>query len=131
MVGEGLITREEAVMRVEPASLDQLLHTRIDDKAKPRVLARGLAASPGAAAGRVVFDADSAAVRGQKEKVILVRRETTPDDIHGMDAAKGILTSTGGLTSHAAVVCRGMGKPCVCGAAAVDVDDQARDSPPG
>ena len=126
MVGEGLITREEAVMRVEPASLDQLLHPRIDDKAKPRVLARGLAASPGAAAGRVVFDADSAAVRGQKEKVILVRRETTPDDIHGMDAAKGILTSTGGLTSHAAVVCRGMGKPCVCGAAAVVVDDRAR-----
>jgi pyruvate,orthophosphate dikinase len=126
MVEEGLISREEAVMRVEPASLDQLLHPRIDDKAKPRVLATGLAASPGAAAGRVVFDADSAAERGQKEKVILVRRETTPDDIHGMDAAKGILTSTGGLTSHAAVVCRGMGKPCVCGAAAVVVDDRAR-----
>ena len=126
MVREGLISREEAVMRVEPASLDQLLHPRIDPQAKPRVLATGLAASPGAAAGRVVFDADDAAERGKKEKVILVRKETTPDDIHGMDAAKGILTSTGGLTSHAAVVCRGMGKPCVCGASAVQVDDRHR-----
>jgi len=126
MAGEGLISREEAVMRVEPASLDQLLHPRIDPKAKLRELATGLAASPGAAAGHVVFDADEAAERGQKEKVILVRKETTPDDIHGMDVAKGILTSTGGLTSHAAVVCRGMGKPCVCGASSVDVDDRQR-----
>jgi pyruvate,orthophosphate dikinase len=126
MTHEGLITREEAVMRVEPASLDQLLHPRIDPKAKLQVLATGLAASPGAAAGRVVLDADAAAERGPKEKVILVRKETTPDDIHGMDAAKGILTSTGGLTSHAAVVARGMGKPCVCGAGAVVVDEKRR-----
>src|SRR5262245_45313986 len=126
MANEGLISRQEAVMRVEPASLDQLLHPRIDPKAKVQVLAKGLAASPGAAAGRVVFDADEAAERGEKEKLILVRRETTPDDIHGMDAAKGILTSTGGLTSHAAVVARGMGKPCVCGAMQVQVDDKAR-----
>jgi pyruvate, orthophosphate dikinase len=124
MANEGLITREEAVMRVEPASLDQLLHPRIDPKAKVQTVAQGLAASPGAAAGRVVFDADHAAERGPKEKVILVRKETTPDDIHGMDAAKGILTSTGGLTSHAAVVARGMGKPCVCGASGVVVDEK-------
>ncbi len=126
MANEGLITREEAVMRVEPASLDQLLHPRIDPKARLQILATGLAASPGAAAGQVVFDADTAAERGKTERVILVRRETTPDDIHGMDAAKGILTSTGGITSHAAVVARGMGKPCVCGAVAVDVDDRHR-----
>ena len=126
MANEGLINRQEAVMRVEPSSLDQLLHPRIDPKAKTKVLAQGLAASPGAAAGRVVFDADEAADRGDKEKVILVRRETTPDDIHGMDAAQGILTSTGGLTSHAAVVARGMGKPCVCGASQVVVDLKAR-----
>src|SRR5439155_16164870 len=115
MVNEGLIGREEAIMRVEPASLDQLLHPRLDPKAKLPVIARGLAASPGAAVGRVVLDADAAAERGKTEKVILVRKETTPDDIHGMDAAQGILTATGGLTSHAAVVARGMGKPCVCG----------------
>jgi pyruvate, orthophosphate dikinase len=126
MANEGLITRDEAIMRVEPASLDQLLHPRIDPKAKAQVLAQGLAASPGAAAGLVVFDADEAAERGPKEAVLLVRKETTPDDIHGMDAAKGILTSTGGLTSHAAVVARGMGKPCVCGASAVAVDEKSR-----
>ncbi|HET9328202.1 MAG TPA: pyruvate, phosphate dikinase [Candidatus Eisenbacteria bacterium] len=126
MASEGLISRHEAVMRVEPSSLDQLLHPRIDPKAKAQIVAQGLAASPGAAAGRAVFDADDAAERGDKEKVILVRRETTPDDIHGMDAAQGILTSTGGLTSHAAVVARGMGKPCVCGASQVVVDTKAR-----
>jgi pyruvate,orthophosphate dikinase len=127
MVNEGLITREEGVMRVEPSSLDQLLHPRLDPKAKLQVIASGLAASPGAAVGRVVLDADTAAHRAaKKEKVILVRKETTPDDIHGMDAAAGILTSTGGLTSHAAVVTRGMGKPCVCGAGGVQVDDKAR-----
>jgi len=114
------------VMRVEPASLDQLLHPRLDPSAKLPKIARGLAASPGAAVGRVVFDADTAAARGKHEPVILVRKETTPDDIHGMDAAQGILTSTGGLTSHAAVVARGMGKPCVCGAGGVHVDDHAR-----
>ncbi len=126
MAGELLISREEAVMRVEPASLDQLLHPRLDPRAKLPTIARGLAASPGAAVGRAVFDADTAAERGKKEPVILVRQETTPDDIHGMDAAQGILTSTGGLTSHAAVVARGMGKPCVCGAGAVHVDDRSR-----
>ena len=126
MCNEGLITRDEAVMRVEPASLDQLLHPRIDPKARVQIVATGLAASPGGAAGRVVFDADHAAERGPNEKVILVRKETTPDDIHGMDAARGILTSTGGLTSHAAVVARGMGKPCVCGASGVVVDEKGR-----
>ena len=126
MTSEGLISEDEAVMRVEPASLDQLLHPRFDPKAKLQVITKGLAASPGAAVGRAVFDADQAAERGDQEPVILVRKETTPDDIHGMDAAKGILTSTGGLTSHAAVVARGMGKPCVCGAGDVRVDDRAR-----
>ncbi|MGH7741818.1 MAG: pyruvate, phosphate dikinase, partial [Candidatus Eiseniibacteriota bacterium] len=126
MSQEGLISREEALLRVEPASLDQLLHPRLDPAARLPKIARGLAASPGAAVGRVVFDADTAADRGKREPVILVRKETTPDDIHGMDAAQGILTSTGGLTSHAAVVARGMGKPCVCGAGGVHVDDRAR-----
>jgi pyruvate,orthophosphate dikinase len=127
MVGEGLISREEAVMRVEPASLDQLLHPRLDPKARLPLLATGLAASPGAAVGMAVFDADTAAEWGEAgKKVLLVRKETTPDDIHGMDAAQGILTSTGGLTSHAAVVARGMGTPCVCGAGSIRVDDKAR-----
>ncbi|NOT35493.1 MAG: pyruvate, phosphate dikinase [Candidatus Eisenbacteria bacterium] len=126
MVAEGTISRAEALMRVEPTSLDQLLHPRLDEKARFRVLATGLAASPGAAVGRAVFDADLAVERSRREKVILVRRETTPDDIHGMDAAAGVLTSTGGLTSHAAVVARGMGKPCVCGATSVVVDDRTR-----
>ena len=127
MVEESLISIEEAVMRVEPASLDQLLHPRIDPKAKPKPLTRGLAASPGAAVGKAVFDADTAAHMGKAgQKVILVRKETTPDDIHGMDAAQGILTATGGLTSHAAVVARGMGTPCVCGAGEVRVDEGAR-----
>jgi pyruvate,orthophosphate dikinase len=126
MVAEGLISKEEAVMRVEPASLDQLLHPRLDPKAKLPLLATGLAASPGAAVGQAVFDADTAAAWGETKKVVLVRKETTPDDIHGMDAAQGILTATGGLTSHAAVVARGMGTPCVCGASALRVDSKAR-----
>jgi pyruvate, orthophosphate dikinase len=126
MVGEGLITKEEAVLRVDPASLDQMLHPRLDDRAKLDVIATGLAASPGAAVGQVVFDADTAAERGKGGKVILVRKETTPDDIHGMDAAQGILTATGGMTSHAAVVARGMGKPCVSGVSALHVDSRAR-----
>ncbi len=126
MMKEGLITPEEAVLRVEPASLDQLLHPRLDPKAKVVVIATGLAASPGAAVGKAVFDADTAAERGKKERVILVRKETTPDDIHGMDAAQGILTATGGMTSHAAVVARGMGKPCVSGVSTIRVDDKAR-----
>ena len=122
MVQEGLISREEAVLRVEPASLDQLLHPVIDPKAKVEVIARGLPASPGAASGKVVFTADEAVRLAKKEKVILVRPETTPDDIHGMDAAKGILTARGGMTSHAAVVARGMGKPCVAGCESIRVD---------
>ncbi len=127
MVNEGLITKEEAILRVEPASLDQLLHPRLDPNQKLTVAAQGLAASPGAAVGVAVFDADTAAEWGHdKKKVILVRKETTPDDIHGMDAAQGILTATGGMTSHAAVVARGMGKPCVSGVSALKVDDKAR-----
>jgi pyruvate,orthophosphate dikinase len=127
MVGEGLITEQEAILRVDPASLDQLLHPRLDPKAKAKLLATGLAASPGAAVGVAVFDADTAAERGaKKHKVILVRKETTPDDIHGMDAAQGILTATGGMTSHAAVVARGMGKPCVSGAGTLRVDEHGR-----
>jgi pyruvate,orthophosphate dikinase len=127
MVREGLISKEEAVLRVEPASLDQLLHPRLDPKERLPELARGLAASPGAAVGMAVFDADTAAAWGHdKRKVVLVRKETTPDDIHGMDAAQGILTATGGMTSHAAVVARGMGKPCVSGAGSIRVDDKAR-----
>ncbi len=127
MVGEGLITREEALLRVEPTALDQLLHPRLDPKQKLPLLTQGLAASPGAAVGRAVFDADTAAERGHDGgKVILVRKETTPDDIHGMDAAQGVLTATGGMTSHAAVVARGMGKPCVSGASGVRVDEKSR-----
>ncbi|HWR73274.1 MAG TPA: pyruvate, phosphate dikinase, partial [Nitrospirota bacterium] len=122
MVQEGLISKEEAVLRVEPASLDQLLHPIIDPKAKINVIAKGLPASPGAASGMAVFTADDAVKQAKKQPVILVRPETTPDDIHGMDAAKGILTARGGMTSHAAVVARGMGKPCVAGCESIRVD---------
>ena len=123
MVRERLITKREAVLRVEPGQVDQLLHRRIDPKAKIHVLATGLAASPGAAYGKAVFDADRAEDLAKKgEKVILVRIETNPDDVHGMIAAEGVLTSRGGRTSHAAVVARGMGKPCVAGAESVQVD---------
>jgi pyruvate,orthophosphate dikinase len=123
MVHERLITRQEAVLRVEPTQVDQLLHTRLDPKAKVEVLATGLAASPGAAYGKAVFDADRAEAMAHKgEKVILVRIETNPDDVHGMIAAEGVLTARGGRTSHAAVVARGMGKPCVAGAESVRVD---------
>ncbi|HEX2291974.1 MAG TPA: pyruvate, phosphate dikinase, partial [Gaiellaceae bacterium] len=127
MVDEGLISREEAVARIDPGQLDQLLHPRIDPNSSYDVAARGLNASPGAASGRIVFDADTAEERGQNgEAVILVRWETTPDDIHGMIHAKGILTAHGGMTSHAAVVARGMGKPCVAGCEALSVDAAAR-----
>ncbi|MBV8528341.1 MAG: pyruvate, phosphate dikinase, partial [Candidatus Dormibacteraeota bacterium] len=123
MVRERLITRQEAVRRVEPAQVDHLLHTRIDPSATVTVLATGLAASPGAAYGKAVFDADRAEEMSKAgEKVILVRIETNPDDVHGMIAAQGVLTSRGGRTSHAAVVARGMGKPCVAGADSVSVD---------
>ncbi len=127
MMNEGLITKEEALLRVEPKQLDQLLHKRIDPKAAVKVLAKGLAASPGAASGKAVFTADEAETWAKKgEKVVLVRAETTPDDIHGMVAAKGILTSRGGNTSHAAVVARGMGKPCIVGCEAIKVDAKGK-----
>ncbi|HTD37871.1 MAG TPA: pyruvate, phosphate dikinase [Candidatus Limnocylindrales bacterium] len=122
-VHEGIIERAEAVKRVDAASLDQLFHARIDPHQQFAVAGKGLNASPGAAAGRIVFDADTAAERGQAgEDVILVRVETAPDDVHGMIAARGVLTSRGGATSHAAVVARGMGKPCVAGFDAMRVD---------
>jgi len=125
MVEEGLISREEAITRIEPAQLDQLLHPRFDPDYKKDVLTKGLNASPGAAVGKVVFSADEAERLGkQGEKVILTRWETTPDDIHGMIAAQGVLTSHGGKTSHAAVVARGMGKPCVAGCAALEIKDE-------
>ncbi len=127
MAGEGLIDREEAILRVDAASLEQLLHPTLDPGAERQVLARGLPASPGAASGRVVFSADDAERRAQAgEEVILVRVETSPEDIHGMHAARGILTSRGGMTSHAAVVARGMGKPCVCGAGDIVIDYERR-----
>jgi len=117
MAREGLITREEALLRIDPAQLDQLLHPTLDPKAERRVIAKGLPASPGAVSGKVVMSAEEAErLAAAGEAVILVRIETSPDDIHGMHAARGILTARGGMTSHAAVVARGMGKPCVCGA---------------
>ena len=123
MANEGLITREEAIGRIEPNSLDQLLHPTLDPKAERKVVATGLPASPGAAVGEVVFDSDEAeALKAGGHKVILVRVETSPEDIHGMHAAEGILTTRGGMTSHAAVVARGMGKPCVSGAGSIRVD---------
>jgi pyruvate,orthophosphate dikinase len=127
MAREGLIDQAEAVRRVNPASLDQLLHPTIDPKAARDPLITGLPASPGAASGAIVFSADEAESRaGKGEAVILVRAETSPEDIHGMHAARGILTSRGGMTSHAAVVARGMGKPCVCGASGLDIDAHAQ-----
>ncbi|MFO0438670.1 MAG: pyruvate, phosphate dikinase [Phenylobacterium sp.] len=126
MAAEGLISREEAVMRVDPASLDQLLHPTIDPASPRDVVATGLPASPGAATGAVVFDADEAQRRGGAgEAVILVREETSPEDIHGMHAARGIVTARGGMTSHAAVVARGMGRPCVSGAGDIRIDEKA------
>ncbi|HVL74101.1 MAG TPA: pyruvate, phosphate dikinase [Beijerinckiaceae bacterium] len=127
LAAEGVITQEEAVNRVDPASLDQLLHPAIDPAAERNVLATGLPASPGAASGEIVFNSDEAeAARKAGRKVILVRVETSPEDIHGMHAAEGILTTRGGMTSHAAVVARGMGKPCVSGAGAIRVDYAAQ-----
>ena len=127
MANEGLITREEAILRVEPMALDQLLHPTLDPKATRDVLTKGLPASPGAASGAVVFDADAAEKKAADGvAVILVRTETSPDDIHGMHAAKGILTARGGMTSHAAVVARGMGRPCVSGAGTLSIDAKAK-----
>ena len=127
LAGEGLISEEEAVLRVDPHALDQLLHPTLDPKADRNVVAKGLPASPGAACGLAVFDADTAeryAALG--EKVILIRIETSPEDIHGMHAAQGILTARGGMTSHAAVVARGMGRPCVSGAGTLQIDYKAK-----
>lgn len=127
LAAEGLITKQEALLLIEPAQLDQLLHRQIDPAAKLDIIATGLPASPGAASGTVVFDADHAEQLGKKgQKVLLVRTETTPDDIHGIIAAQGILTSRGGMTSHAAVVARGMGKPCVCGCEALNINYHAK-----
>ncbi|MCS1350488.1 pyruvate, phosphate dikinase [Mechercharimyces sp. CAU 1602] len=123
MVKEGIIDKETAISRVDPDQLDQILHRRVDPTAKLHVLTKGLPASPGAASGKIVFDADTAERWAQDgEAVILVRTETTPEDIHGMVASTGILTSRGGMTSHAAVVARGMGKACICGCEAMKVD---------
>ncbi len=123
MVSEGLIDQKEALLRIDPMQLDQMLHPSIDASAKLEVIAKGLPASPGAACGRVVFDADEAEKLGKDGvAVLLVRNETTPDDIHGIVMAQGILTSRGGMTSHAAVVARGMGKPCVCGCEQLKID---------
>ncbi|GAC1502963.1 MAG: pyruvate, phosphate dikinase [Bradyrhizobium sp.] len=123
LANEGLISKKDAVMRIDPASLDQLLHPTIDPAAKRDVIATGLPASPGAAAGEIVFSSDEAAkLQADGRKVILVRIETSPEDIHGMHAAQGVLTTRGGMTSHAAVVARGMGKPCVSGCGSIRVD---------
>ncbi len=127
MAAEGLITREEAIARVDPQALDQLLHPTLDPEAARDVLTKGLPASPGAASGAAVFTADAAEKWAADGKaVILVRTETSPEDIHGMHAAKGILTARGGMTSHAAVVARGMGRPCVSGAGALSIDAKAK-----
>jgi pyruvate,orthophosphate dikinase len=123
MANEGVITREQAVARIDPAALEQLLHPTIDPDAPRTIIATGLPASPGAASGEIVFSADEAeSLKAQGKKVILVRVETSPEDIHGMHAAQAILTTRGGMTSHAAVVARGMGKPCVSGAGSIRVD---------
>jgi pyruvate,orthophosphate dikinase len=135
MVKEGILTPNEALLRVEPDQLNQLLHPVLDEKKPLKVIAKGLPASPGAAVGRVVFTADEAVSRGKGspgvlvhggDPLILVRAETVPDDIHGMDVAAGILTSRGGMTSHAAVVTRGMGKPCVAGCGEAEVDEKSK-----
>jgi len=129
MVQEGLIDKREAVLRVDPQQLDQLLHPVLDPASKKSLakLATGLPASPGAAVGTIVFTADEAVEKAKKAPVVLVRKETVPDDIHGMEVAKGILTARGGMTSHAAVVCRGMGTPCVAGAEAVTVNEHKKE----
>ncbi len=129
MVGEGLIDKKEAILRVDPQQLDQLLHPVLDPKSKKELtlLAEGLPASPGASVGTIVFNANDAVEKSAKAPVILVRKETVPDDIHGMEVAKGILTSRGGMTSHAAVVCRGMGTPCVAGAESFTVSEAKKE----
>ena len=129
MVNEGLISEEEAILRIQPDMLEQLLHPRLDPESQIDALAQGLPASPGAASGRIVFDADRAESKAKLgEKVILVREETKPEDIHGFFSSQGILTSRGGKTSHAAVVARSMGKPCVSGCEAIEINDSAREA---
>ncbi len=125
MVDEGLISKSDAILRVDPQQLDQLLHPVLDPASKKslKLIAKGLPASPGAAVGHIVFTADEAVIQAKKQPVILVRKETVPDDIHGMEVAKGILTGRGGMTSHAAVVARGMGAPCIAGAEELSVDE--------
>ncbi len=123
MVSEKLIKKEQALLRIDPKILDTLLHPTLDPKAPKNIIAKGLPASPGAASGKVIFTADEAEqLKSQSQKVILVRQETSPEDIHGMNAAEGILTCRGGMTSHAAVVARGMGKPCVSGVGTIQID---------
>src|SRR5256886_5297706 len=126
MVHEKLITKEEALLRAGRAWLEQLLHPRVTPPAPRRVIGKGLAASPGAASGVIVFDADEAVKLATERKVILARPETNPDDIHGLVAAQGVLTSRGGMTSHAAIVARGMGKPAVVGAESLGIDEETR-----
>src|SRR5258708_28257053 len=125
---EGLIDKREAVLRVQPQQLDQLLHPVFDDKSLKTLtqIATGIAASPGAAVGRVAFTADDAVEMSADGPVILVRKETTPDDIHGMDVAKGILTAVGGKSSHPAVVARGMGRPCIVGAGSISIHERSK-----
>ena len=128
MVKEKLIKREEALLRIDPKMLDTLLHPTLDPNAKKDIIAKGLPASPGAASGKITFSADDAeALKSQNQKTILVRLETSPEDIHGMNAAEGILTCRGGMTSHAAVVARGMGKPCVSGSGNIQIDYQNKE----
>ena len=123
MVKEKLISKKTAVVRIEPGSLDTLLHPTLDEKSNIKVIAKGLPASPGAASGKVVFTSDEAErLNSIMQNTILVRIETSPEDIHGMHAAKGILTARGGMTSHAAVVARGMGRPCVSGSSEIEID---------
>ena len=123
MVNEKMISKKEAVLRLDPGSLDTLLHPTLDENGKINVIAKGLPASPGAASGKVVFTSDEAErLNGMMQNTILVRVETSPEDIHGMHAAKGILTARGGMTSHAAVVARGMGRPCVSGSSEIEID---------
>jgi pyruvate,orthophosphate dikinase len=128
MVGEGLISKQEAILRVDPQQLDQLLHPVLDPKSKKELtlLAKGLPASPGASVGMIAFTAEAAVIASKNGPVVLVRKETQPDDIQGMEVSKGILTSRGGMTSHAAVVCRGMGTPCVAGAESVTVEEHKK-----
>ena len=125
---EKLISKKEAILRIDANTLDTLLHPTLDEKVEKKVIAKGLPASPGAASGKVVFTADEAErMSNQKEDTILVRLETSPEDIHGMHAAKGILTARGGMTSHAAVVARGMGRPCVSGSSEIYIDYESKE----